>query len=112
MSMFLALAAAAAVPQPQASIPFFSTVSSPDWRIDGDKGMWIRGNTKQWYYATFLGSCPRADFALKLGFKTGNMDTLDRFSTIYADGSVCPLTSLVKSDAPPPKTSKAKTTKG
>jgi hypothetical protein len=112
MSILLALAAAAAVPQPQASIPFFSTVSSPDWRIDGDKGMWIRPNSRQWYYATFMGPCPRADFALRLGFKTGTMDTFDRFSTVYADGDICPLTSLVKSDAPPPAKLKAAKPKG
>ena len=114
MSILLALAAASAAttPQPQASIPMFSTISSPDWRIDSDKGMWIRGNSKQWFYATFMGSCPRADFAMRLGFRTGSMDTLDRFSAVYADGDICPLTSLVKSDGPPPKISHTKRSKG
>ena len=106
MSILLALTAAAAALPPvpagrEASIPFFNSLSSPDWRVDGDRGVYVRGAGRQWYYARFMGNCPRARNALALGFRTGPSSSLDKFSTIYAEGSVCPLVSLVESDAPP-----------
>ena len=103
MSILLAFAAtvAAATPAPQASIPFFSTATSPDWRADGDKGLWLRANMPQWFYVTLNGPCSRLAAATTLGFHSSPNDEFDRFSTIVAEGELCPVQSVVKSDAPP-----------
>ena len=41
--------------------------------------------------------------AMKLEFRTGSIDPVDRFSTPYASREMCSLIILVKSDATPPK---------
>ena len=87
----------------EASIPFVNLRSSiMSWQADGEDGLWIQDQRKQWYYAQTYGRCEGLEFAAQLGFKTGTLNTLDRFSQIVVPGyDRCAIRSLTKSDAPP-----------
>jgi hypothetical protein len=87
----------------EASIPFInldSTIRS--WQADGQQGLWIQDQRKQWYYATTFGRCEGLEFAPRLGFRAGTLNTLDRYSEVVVPHyGRCPLRSLTRSDAPP-----------
>ena len=87
----------------EAAIPFVNLRSTiHTWQADGRDGLWIQDQRKQWYYATTFGNCEGLDFAVALGFRTGTVNTLDRFSSNVVPGyDRCPIRSLVKSEAPP-----------
>jgi Family of unknown function (DUF6491) len=89
----------------EASIPFINLRSSIlSWQADGEKGLWIQDQRKQWYYATTFGRCEGLEFASQLGFKVGTLNTLDKFSEIIVPNyGQCAIRSLVKSEAPPRK---------
>jgi hypothetical protein len=87
----------------EVSIPFMNLRSTiRTWQADGQSGVWIQDLRKQWYYAKTYGYCDGLDFANELGFKTGTVNTLDRFSQIIVPGrDRCPIKSLTKSEPPP-----------
>jgi hypothetical protein len=87
----------------EARIPFINLKSSVlGWQADGEKGLWIQDQRKQWYYATTYGRCEGLEFAGELGFKLGTLNTLDRFSEIIVPNyRSCAISSLVKSEEPP-----------
>lgn len=91
------------LPKEEASIPFVNLRSTiRTWQADGQDGVWIQDQRKQWYYAKTFGYCDGLEFATALGFKTGTVNTLDRFSQIVVPGrDRCPIKSLTKSEAPP-----------
>lgn len=93
----------AALKKEEARIPFIDLRSSIlSWQADGEKGLWIQDQRKQWYYATTYGRCEGLEFTAELGFKVGTMNTLDRFSEIIVPNyGRCAIKSLVKSEAPP-----------
>jgi hypothetical protein len=96
-----------AAPVAEASIPFINLRSIRDWQADKREGIWIQDTRKQWYYAKLMGPCIGLDFALSVGFDTHGSGTLDRFSrVIVPDEDRCPITSLTRSDGPPPKKKK------
>lgn len=112
-SLFLLLLASAspadapAVPvQKETSIPFVSHDGIRDFRADGTKGVYIRGNNGQWYYAQTMGSCTQLPFANTLGFETTGGDQLDRFGALRLENERCPLSSVVRSGPPPKKAKK------
>ena len=90
----------------EASIPFADSVGIRDFRPDGDKALWIQGQDRQWYRAELMSKCWGLDYALKVGFVTRGVGSLDKFSQIVVDGAKCPITSL-KTSAPPPVKAKA-----
>ncbi len=103
-----AVPATAATPSPakpdrQATIPFVNLGGIQDWRADGTKGLWIEDAHRQWYHATLMSPAFDLPFVEHLGFDTGPIATLDRFSSIVVHGQSYPLVSLVKSDPPPPR---------
>jgi hypothetical protein len=103
----LAGAATPTTPTAEASIPFINLRSIRDWQADKREGIWIQDTRKQWYYAKLMGPCVGLDFALSVGFDTRGSGTLDRFSTVIVpDEDRCPIRSLARSDAPPPKEKK------
>jgi hypothetical protein len=89
----------------EARIPFVNLNSSIlTWQADGEQGVWIQDQRKQWYYASTFGRCDGLEFAARLGFKVGTLNTLDRFSEIVVPNyGRCAIKSLTKSDPPPKK---------
>jgi hypothetical protein len=91
------------LPQEQASIPFInldSTIRS--WQADGEQGLWIQDQRKNWYYAQTFGRCEGLEFAPRLAFKPGTTNTLDRFGEVIVPHyGRCALKSLTKSEEPP-----------
>lgn len=85
----------------EARIHFVDHGAIRDWHPNGDKGLWIRANHKQWYYADLMFKCNGLRFANAIGFDTGPVGSFDKFSTVVVDGQRCPVTSVVKSDPPP-----------
>jgi hypothetical protein len=118
----LALAAAAALPSgaiaaegaapkpPEVSIPFVDHNNIRDWQADRKEGVWIQDQRREWYYAKLLGPCIGLDWALSIGFiPGGGSGQLDRFSSILVpDEGRCQITSLTRSEAPPPTVKKNK----
>lgn len=95
---------------PEASIPFVNTGSSiREWQADGEQGLWVQDARKQWYYARMLVPCEGLDFAVRVGFQTRGIDTLDRFANVIVPGYAnCPIQSFTKSEAPPKRNEKGK----
>jgi hypothetical protein len=87
----------------EVSIPFVNLDSTiRTWQADGQDGVWVQDAHKQWYYAKTYGYCEGLEFASAIGFKTGTLNTLDRFSSIVVPGyDRCAIKSLTKSEAPP-----------
>lgn len=88
---------------PEASIPFVNFGSSiRDWHADGEHGLWVQDAHQQWYYARLVVPCEGLDFAVRVGFETRGVDTLDRFANVIVPGyASCPIQSFTKSEAPP-----------
>lgn len=87
----------------EARIPFVNHGGINDWRADGSDAIYIQDNHRQWYRATFMGSCIDLPFAEVIGIETRGGDTFDRFGTVIVRGHRCAVSSFVKSDAPPKK---------
>lgn len=93
-----ALATSAA---PHASIPFANRGGIRDWAADRDRGLWVQDVHRNWYYAKLMGPCIGLNFAHAVGFDTGPMGTLDRFSAIVVPGTGrCVVQSFTPSDGP------------
>jgi hypothetical protein len=97
-------------PAVQASIPFVDHHNLRDWQADGTDGLWIQDQRRNWYYAKVLGPCIGLDWALSIGFDTGGASgQLDKFSSIIVPNEGrCQITSLTRSEAPPPSVKKKK----
>jgi len=103
MSLGPAFAADTAA-KPQASIPFADHGGIWDWQADGTKGLWVQSNSRQWYYATFMGPCIGLDFANSVGFDTHPLGTFDRFSAVVVPRwGRCQVQSLELSEGPAAK---------
>lgn len=97
--------AASANPRVEASIPFGLI---RDWQADKDRGMWIQGYSRKWYYAEFMGRCLGLNFATAVGFDTRYQSSFDRFSSVFVPGyGRCPIQTFTPSEGPPRKTRKA-----
>ncbi len=104
LSVGSAFATETVAAKPQASIPFVNHGGIWDWRADGDKGLWVQSNNRQWYYAKFMGPCLGLDFANSVGFDARPMGTFDRFSAVVVPRwGRCQVQSLELSDGPPSK---------
>lgn len=105
-----ALAAAPAKPERalgvEASIPFADSVGIRNFEADGDRALWIEDQHRQWYRAELMGPCFGLDHALKIGFVTRGVNTLDKFGQIVVDGAKCQISSLTTSAGPPVKAKK------
>jgi Family of unknown function (DUF6491) len=94
----------------EVSIPFVDHHNLRDWQADKKEGIWIQDQRRNWYYARLLGPCIGLDWALTIGFDTGGgSGQLDRFSSVLVpDEGRCQITSLTRSEAPPPSVKKKK----
>jgi Family of unknown function (DUF6491) len=89
---------------PSASIPFANHGGIWNWQADRDRGLWVQSNSRQWYYAKFMGPCSGVDFAESVGFDTHPLGTFDRFSAVIVPRwGTCQLQSFEVSDGPPGK---------
>lgn len=83
----------------EASIPFGLI---RNWQADRDRGMWIQGNNRKWYYAQFMGPCLGLAFANTVGFDTRNPSSFDRWSSVFVPGyGRCPIQTFTPSEGPP-----------
>jgi hypothetical protein len=94
-------APAALAKPPEASILFANNRGIWDWRATDDHTLYVQDIHRDWYRASLFAPCTNLPFAQTVGFKTGPLDTFDRYSTLLVDGERCTLTSVVKSDPPP-----------
>jgi hypothetical protein len=87
----------------EAQILFADHGGIQDWRALDDKGLYVRGQNRQWYYATLFSSCFGLSTANGIAFVPSPGGGFDKFSAIIVEGNKCPVVSLVKSDPPPRK---------
>ena len=97
--------AAAASKPAEARIPLVNHGGIYDWQATDRQTLYVQDRSRHWYRATLMSNCIDLDFAQTIGFDTGPIDTLDRFSSVVVRGQRCPITSLVAS-GPPPKREK------
>ena len=95
-------------PGVEASIPLADSVGIRSFTPDGDSALWIQGQDRQWYRAELMGRCWGLDSAVKVGFVTKGVGSLDKFSQIVVDGAKCQISSLTTSAPPPSKAKPAK----
>ena len=86
----------------QPSISFANNGGIENWQADSDQGLWIQDRQRQWYYATFFGSCTGLGFATSLAFDTRPLGAFDRGSSIIVprEGR-CAVRTFDLSDGPP-----------
>ncbi|MDX2209550.1 MAG: DUF6491 family protein [Sphingopyxis sp.] len=99
----LALAAEEA---PQREVGVEGEISFPalggirNFRADSDRGVWLEDRQRNWYYASFLGTCPEIRFAQGIGIDTRGSARFDKYSKILVRGNVCAIATLVTADKP------------
>lgn len=95
--------------QSEASIPFANHFGVRDWVSQGDQTIYFQAYSgRQWYKATLWRPSPDLPFATAIGFDTGPIDRLDKWSTVVIEGQRYPLLSFVAVDGPPAKPAKGK----
>jgi len=77
-----------------------------DWDVVDSKTILIQDRARRWYKATLLVNCVDLPFEQKIGFESNADGSFDKFSTIQTRQMRCPLSSLVRTDAPAKKKSK------
>jgi hypothetical protein len=88
----------------EASIPFVRTIGLYDFEADGDRGVWLQDQRRNWYYARISGFCSGLAFANRIGVDTRfSGSSLDRTGVLLVDGQRCHIDSLVTSAGPPKK---------
>lgn len=90
-------------PAPEVQIPFAKT-NIWNWQVVDDKTVLIQDQGRRWYKATVFGTCNNLSFVSnRLAFDPNPSGSFDKFSAILVRGQRCPLSSLVKTTAPPKK---------
>jgi hypothetical protein len=92
---------AAVQEQREASIPFVDSGGIRDWHAEGRDTLYIQDRHRNWYKATLMMPSHELPFAWAIGFETGPIDRLDRFSNVVVEGRSYPLASLVEVEGPP-----------
>lgn len=82
------------------SIPFVNYGNIQDWRAVGRKAILIASSRRHWYKATFYSPCIDLPYALRVGFVTGPVGSLDKFSSILVHGQRCWFKSLKEVPSP------------
>ena len=74
-----------------------------NWLADGERGLWIQGRDRKWFYARFTAVCQGVNSTNSLTFIT-RASRIDRTSSVTVPaGRRCRLRSLVPSRGPPEK---------
>ena len=110
-------AAAAAEPEApreigvEASIAFPAYGTVRNFEADGDDGIWIEDQRRDWYYAQLIGYCPDLDFVQSIAIDTRGTARLDKFGSIIVKGHRCAFTSFVTAEKPLPRKERLKLAK-
>lgn len=95
----------------EASIAFPSYGTIRNFEADGDDGVWIEDQRRDWYYAKLTGICPDLDFVQTIGIDTRGTARLDRFGAVLVNGQRCAFTSFVTAEKPLPRKERLKAAK-
>lgn len=108
LPLFVSLASCSTTEQPpapasaaEASIPFVGSNGISEWRRAGRGALYVRSISGQWYLVRTMNACSALDSAISLGFVTSALGALDRHGSILVEEQICPIDSLVRSEAPP-----------
>jgi len=91
---------------PAASIPFANHHGVRDWVAAGNQTIYFQDATRHWYRATLFAPSTDLPFAQAIGFDTGPVGTLDRWSTVIIHGQRYPLRSFERVAGPPARHAK------
>src|SRR5688572_23086096 len=95
--------AAPAAGSEQASIPFANHPRAiRNFEAPNDEIVYLQDRQRRWYRAD-LGHCFGLKWANAIGYDTRGGLSLDSFGAILVDGQRCPIVSLTRSDGPPRK---------
>ena len=119
LAAFLLPLAAAAADEPEkpreigveASIAFPAYGTVRNFEADGDDGIWIEDQRRDWYYAKLTGFCPDLDFVQAIAIDTRGTSRLDRYGAIIVNGQRCAFTSFVTAEKPVPRKERLKLAK-
>ncbi|WP_260580978.1 DUF6491 family protein [Sphingopyxis sp. PET50] len=95
----------------EASIAFPAYGTVRNFEADGDDGVWIEDQRRDWYYAKLTGYCPDLDFVQSIGIDTRGTSRLDKFGAIIVKGQRCAITSFVTAEKPLPRKERLKLAK-
>lgn len=95
----------------EASIAFPAYGTVRNFEADGDDGIWIEDQRRDWYYATLTGYCPDLDFVQAIAIDTRGTSRLDKFGAIIVNGQRCAFTSFVTAEKPLPRKERLKLAK-
>jgi hypothetical protein len=95
----------------EASIAFPAHGTVRNFEADGDDGIWIEDQRRDWYYAKFIGFCPSLAFAEAIGIDTRGSARLDKFGAIVVKGERCQFSSFVTAEKPLPRKERLKAKK-
>lgn len=84
----------------EADISFPALGGIRNFRADSDRGVWLEDRRRNWYYASFIGTCPEIRFAHGIGIDTRGSAHFDRYSKILVGDNVCAIATLVTADKP------------
>jgi len=97
-----------AATQPAASIPFANQHGVRDWVAEGDQTIYVQDSVRRWYRARLFAPSVDLLFVQTIGFDTGSLGSLDRWSTVIIRGQRYPLQSFERVAGPPAKRVKPK----
>lgn len=100
-------ALAAEAQAPRASIPFVSHGGIRDWVAEDNRTVYVQDNFRRWYRAVLFAPSNDLPFAHAIGFDTGPIGTLDKWSTLVIRGQRYPIQSFERVEGPPAKPGKA-----
>jgi hypothetical protein len=104
-------AASATAPAPAAprevQINFANHGGIWNWEVVDSTTVLIQDRSRRWYKATLLVNCIDLPFEQKIGFESNADGSFDKFSAIQTRQLRCPLSSLVRTDAPAKRAKKA-----
>ena len=95
----------------EASIAFPAYGTVRNFEADGDDGIWIEDQRRDWYYATLTGYCPDLDFVQAIAIDTRGIARLDKYGAIIVNGQRCAFTSFVTAEKPLPRKERLKAAK-
>jgi hypothetical protein len=95
--------AAAAPAAEEVQINFANRGGIWNWDVVDSRTLLIQDRARKWYKATLLVNCVDLPFEHRVGFLSNPDGSFDRLSAVQTRQQRCPLTSLVRTDAPAPK---------
>jgi len=101
-------AQSAAKPPAAAAIAFANHHGVRNWVAQGNQTIYFQDSSRRWYRATLFAPSSDLPFAQAIGFDTGPIGTLDKWSTVIIRGQRYPLQSFERVDGPPARPTKTR----